>query len=75
MCLREVRDTAQAGSLALLPTTPRGGGGVGWEGLLLLVPGQSALSGEGVRKWVVGVLHFNNLSLAFKDQGHISLSL
>lgn len=30
MCLKEVRDTAQAGSLALLPTTPRGG--VGWGG-------------------------------------------
>lgn len=31
MCLKEVRDTAQAGSLALLPTTPRGG--VGWGGV------------------------------------------
>lgn len=45
MCLREVRGTAQAGSLALLPTTLRGEGGVGrWEGLRLEVSGQSALS-------------------------------
>lgn len=72
MCLGEVRDTAQADSLALLPTTTRGRGGAGWEGLL---SEQSDLSSEGVRKCVVGGLGLHTLSPASKDQGPFSQSL
>lgn len=49
MCLREVRDTAQADSLALLPTTTRGRGGAGGRGFPLKMKSageESVLSSE-----------------------------
>lgn len=63
MCLGEARGTAQADSLAWLPTTPHGR-----PALPLTVPSQEAASNVGVPP--EDGLGFNTSSLASKGRGH-----